>query len=274
MKTRWMKRKAAMSAVMALLAAAALPASAQVQGVIVRAGSGVQMRGDLRWRAATKQYEVKTANAPAYVPIALNQVADVHVAPPAGLEEACKAVERGATSGAPVATLERIVDDYLMLEHDLTAMRWLAEAYLRRGQGQQALDRFHRVMQFRDLGTVPVDTVRAYWQVLLAGERYSDLNRQLKAAIQQGSRPVQAMAQTTRGSMDMNRKAYRDALVDGFLRTIVLFSDVRDLQPEALYKAAVCFEELGESHYAEKMRKKLLTEFPNSTYSKEIHSGG
>ena len=93
-------------------------------------------------------------------------------------------------------------------------------------------------------------------------------------AVEQGDRPTQAAAQVLRGAMDKQRKEYRTALVDGYLRAIVLFQDVREVQPEALAGAATCFEELGESANAEKMRKKLLAEFPDSSYSKLISSGG
>ena len=72
----------------------------------------------------------------------------------------------------------------------------------------------------------------------------------------------------------MQRKQYKDALVEGYLRTIVLFQDVREVQPEALYQAARCFEELGESGNAEKMRKKLLADYPDSSYSKQLNAGG
>ena len=36
----------------------------------------------------------------------------------------------------------------------------------------------------------------------------------------------------------------------------------------ALFKAAKCFDELGESQNAEKMRRKLAQDYPDSTYGK------
>jgi len=44
------------------------------------------------------------------------------------------------------------------------------------------------------------------------------------------------------------------------------------MQPEALFNAAACFEELGEAVYAEKMRKKLMAEYPQSTYTRRVQS--
>ena len=131
-----------------------------------------------------------------------------------------------------------------------------------------------KVMRDRSRDKLPGELVRVYWDVLLDTEKYSTLRNELKWGIEQGPRPVAAVAQMMRGEIDMRKEQYRDALVDGFLRTIILFGDVASVQPEALYKAARCFEELGESSYAGKMRKKLLADHPGSTYSKQLMSGG
>ena len=49
-------------------------------------------------------------------------------------------------------------------------------------------------------------------------------------------------------------------------------ADEKHMQPEALFNAAACFEELGQAVYAEKMRKKLMAEYPQSTYTRRIQS--
>lgn len=270
MKMGWRMKGAALAvAGLWLLAQAAV---AQVSGEITKS-NGQKIQGTLSWKAAVKQYEVRPPNAAASFPVPLDQVAGVRVAPPAALDAAAKAVRSGQYTGPHIATLEKIVNDYLMLEHDVTAMRWLAEAKLKQGSGKDVAKLFDKVMENRDPATVAPDAMRAYWDVLLEGERYSELRQQLKWGIEQGPRPVAASAQLLRGEMDMRRGQFKDALVDGFLRTVVLFQDVRDVQPEALFKAAKCFEELGESQNAEKMRKKLLSEFPDSSYSRQLGSG-
>lgn len=228
--------------------------------------SGQTLEGGIAWKSSAKQYEVAMPGGRAVVPF--NQVANVTVAVPAGLEQAIKAVRNGATSGPDVDTLARIVDSYLMLEHDLQAMRWLAEAAIRRGEGATALERYTRVMADRSPDKVPADVARTYWTVLLDADRQSLLREQLDAAIKTGPRPQAASALMLRGELDFRRKEYRDALVEGFLRTVVLFSDVKEVQPEALAKSAKCFDELGESQNAEKMRRKLTTEYPDSPFSK------
>lgn len=248
------------------VALAARPAAAQVRGDIVKAGTGQTISGNITWKASMKAYEVSKDGVTTVVP--LNQVARLQVPPPPALAASAKAVSQGATQGPAVDALAKIVDDYLMLDHDLTAVRWLAEAQLKRGDVKDLSARFSRVMENRNPANVPTETLRAYWNVLLASERYTDLRKDLAWAIQQGPRPLAAVAQVLRGDIDMKRGQYRDALLGGYLRTIVLFKDVKDVQPEALSKAVKCFEELGESNNAERMRKKLLAEYPESAYGK------
>jgi len=84
---------------------------------------------------------------------------------------------------------------------------------------------------------------------------------------------VAAMAQIKRGDIERKKENLKEALVDGYLRTIVLFKQVKEVQPEALYKAAKCFEELGEHSYAEKMRKTLLEKYPLDPYTGKIKAG-
>ena len=92
----------------------------------------------------------------------------------------------------------------------------------------------------------------------------------LLEAVEKGSRQVAAEAQIMRGDIDFKKGNYRDALVDGYLRTAVMFQRVKWVRAEALYKAMQAHEKLGEHSHAEKWRKKLLAEFPNSIYSKRL----
>lgn len=268
-------RRTAAGLLLALLIGAALtaPAHAQINGEIERT-SGNKMQGAISWKAAGKQYEVRAPGAAAVSIVPLNQVASVRVQAPAALKGAVDAVRGGQANPAALAALEKIVNDYLMLEHDLVAMRWLGDSWLRQGKGKEVAKLFDRVMENRQPGSLDGPTAQVYWMALLEAERDADLRRQLKSAIEEGPRSTAAVAQMLRGEMDMRRGEYRNALVEGFLRTIVLFASERAIQPEALFKAARCFEELGESQNAEKMRKKLMAEYPDSSYSKQIHSGG
>ena len=73
-----------------------------------------------------------------------------------------------------------------------------------------------------------------------------------------------------RGDMLMESKQPRDALKDGYLRVVILYENVRSVQPEALYKAAKAFEAIHQNPNAEKMRSILRTKYASSEYARKI----
>ena len=73
-----------------------------------------------------------------------------------------------------------------------------------------------------------------------------------------------------RGDVLLAQGDAKSALRDGYLRTILMFQDVKDIQPEALYKAMKAHQSIGEHPYAEKWRKRLLAGYPTSEYAKQL----
>ena len=64
--------------------------------------------------------------------------------------------------------------------------------------------------------------------------------------------------------------AAKKALTDGYLRVVYLYNDAgvaARLQPEALYKAAHCFEKLGQSGRADSMRTTLKKSYASSPWA-------
>ena len=64
--------------------------------------------------------------------------------------------------------------------------------------------------------------------------------------------------------------ASRKALIDGYLRVVFLYKDAEiadRLQPEALYKAARCFDKLNQSGRADVMRTELKRTYANSPWA-------
>ena len=114
------------------------------------------------------------------------------------------------------------------------------------------------------------DLAPVYWEAMLATGRTGRLAPALEEAIKSAPRPVAARAHTLRGDLLKSENRPRDALKDGYLRTITLFRDVRDAQPEALFKAAVAFEALQQVQYAESMRQRLLSGYADSDYAKRL----
>ena len=161
-----------------------------------------------------------------------------------------------------------------MLHHDMTAAQYLITCYLETGRAEEAKKVMRSVMTNRKQSQLSGGFVAVRLRVLLENEQFATLEGELKGLIETGSRGAAASAQLMRGEIDRRKGDFRKALVGGYLRTVVLFADIKAVQPEALFKAAQCFEELGETPNAEKMRQKLLAEYPGSEYSRKLQSGG
>jgi len=70
----------------------------------------------------------------------------------------------------------------------------------------------------------------------------------------------------------------KDALRDGYLRTVVLFKGwrdplVREARAEALYKAAECFDDLGMITAATQMRTRCMAEHADSDWARRLKAG-
>jgi TolA-binding protein len=61
----------------------------------------------------------------------------------------------------------------------------------------------------------------------------------------------------------------KKALRDGYLRVITLYKTEAEAQPEALFKAAKCFEKVGQSGRADQMRSELKKNFAGSEWAQK-----
>jgi tetratricopeptide (TPR) repeat protein len=269
MRTRRPLRLAAFVAGLACAWLAGASALADVDGIITKQDD-TRLQGAIRWLPASKEYVVTRGNLS--LRVALAQVRGVQVAKPAALDGALQMVRAGQYAAA-IQPLEQIMKDYAMLEHDVTAAASLATAYLKMKQAAKAVEMCEVVIKVNPAAGVSGDLANVYWDALLEAGREATLKAQLGEAVKSGNRAVAARAQLKRGDIDMKNGKFQDALVDGFLRTAILFGDVKEVQPEALYKAMKCFEQLQQVSHAEKMRKKLLAEFPDDRYSQELKAG-
>jgi hypothetical protein len=71
-----------------------------------------------------------------------------------------------------------------------------------------------------------------------------------------------------RGNMNRESGQKEVALLD-YLRVVILFENIREVQPEALYKAAEILEELRDPR-ADELRKKLVQEYKDSDYAAKL----
>lgn len=244
---------------------------ADVPGVIKTTG-GKSITGVIRYQPASRVYIITDKKTGVSMRIAIKQVASVRAEKPVKLEGAVKAVLSGQYTGA-IPVLNEIIKNYQMLEWDMPAARWLAEAYLKMKNATEAVQICEKIIDNYPASALPEDLTSIYWKALLEDEQFGKLKKALGKVIEEGSREAAAAAQIKRGDIYKKEGKLQEALVDGYLRTIVLFEEVKQVQPEALYNAIKCFEELGEHSHAEKMRKKILAEFPQNPYTQKIKSG-
>ena len=99
-------------------------------------------------------------------------------------------------------------------------------------------------------------------------QQYASLKKELDEVIATGPRDMASIALLARGDMLLAQGQKQDALYD-YLRVRVLYQNVAELQPEALFKAAQMLEELRDPRAAD-LRKTLVTEYRDSEYAKRV----
>jgi TolA-binding protein len=198
-----------------------------------------------------------------------DQIERVEVPKPPTMDAAIASI-RGGNAAAAIVPLEKILREYHMLQWDIEAARWLAQVYLNMNKADRAIMLCERVIKSNPAAAYSGDLSGIYWQALIKADRDAKLGSILDKAVQQGSRELAARALIARGDILRKNRKLKEALVDGYLRTVILFEQVKSAQPEALAKAASCFEAQGDTANAERMRKKLLASYPDSPFARQM----
>jgi predicted negative regulator of RcsB-dependent stress response len=223
--------------------------------------------GVLKWKASSRVYVVSTGKMD--LEFAPAQVKDISVPEPAGYRDAVKSVQEGRPQQA-IPVLERISQEYLMLQWDEPATRALAEACLASGDAAGALRACEKVIAAKAEAGYSGEMAPLYWQALLKLGKTTKLDELLEQAIKTGVPESTAFALIMRGDILVAKGDFKGALKDGYLRVIALFRAVRTAQPEALFKAAKAFDQLNQATRAETMRKQLLLEYKDSDWARQI----
>jgi len=264
-----MRRALGVTFTLIALSVGTLSAMAEVDGWIWKQGAGPSqaIKGKIRWRGASKEYVIRTDQI--QVNVRLNEVGGMRIAKPAGLDAALQKVASGSYA-APIPVLERIVADYTMLQHDIAAGAALARAYLGTNKSKDAMRLCEKIKENKPPEMITRALESAYWEALLQEDAAAKLRIALDEAIKTGPRDVAAEAQLKRGDLDLKKDDPKGALIDGYLRTIVLYQDVKEVQAEALFKAYQCFDKLGQNSAKDNMRKRLLADFPQSKFARDL----
>ena len=262
-------RKSVITAFAALATAAVFGA---ITGSITTENGDVQ-KGTLRWSTRDKAYAVTTKGG-IEIQIKPADVAEMVVDKPAGYDEAVAQVNKGQGAAA-VPVLQKIVKEYAHLDWDKAAGRYLAEALISSGDLNKGLGACEDIIKTDADAAFTGDLAPAYWEALLKLGRRPKLEALLQKAAKSGDRFSAGAALIKRGDIVLvdgkdSADAAKKALVDGYLRVVFMYTDAEiapKLQPEALYKAAKCFEKLGSSGRADAMRSKLKQQFADSPWA-------
>ena len=270
MHSKAAKIKAAAVALLALLLAAPA-AQAQIDGRVLTS-DGKQLAGKIRWYPARRVYtiiQMRQGGQSSEIELAPDKVARIAVAKPPKFDAAVAAVRSGNASAA-VPVLQEIVKTYAMLEWDEKAAQYLAEAQLASGDAAGAVTTCEGLVKAKPSVAYIGALAPVYWQALLKTGKGARLNDLITTAIAEGGREASAAALIMRGDMLMERKETLNALKDGYLRVVILYENVKEAQPEALYKAAKAFDALNRTADAERMRSKLRSKYAQSEYARKL----
>ena len=198
----------------------------------------------------------------------------MNIAKPANIDAAIAQVQKGQGAAA-IGVLQGIVKEYSHLQWDKVAGRYLVEAYLAANRGEDALKSAQAIIAADPGAAFVGELAPAYWTALLKLNQKAKLEAALAKAAASGDRFSSGAAFTLRGDIIMHdggesADAAKKALADGYLRVVLMYTDApvaAQLRPEALYKAAQCFEKLGQSGRAEAMRGELKKLYPNSLWA-------
>ncbi len=241
-----------------------LPAWA-VDVVHLTNGKAIQAR-DIQWRESEQTYRVTTTDD-VMLPIPKAQVERLDIAKPPTFGQAESLIAAKQYKEA-IPILDDIVGKYRMKVWDNEARKLLAQSYLAMNDPKKAADSLEGYMSSVPKAEIPAEMIMIYWKALLAAGRGATLKKEVDVVAATGSRAMAAAAMLMRGSM--NREAgQKEAAVLDYLRVVILFEDIKDVQPEALFRAAEVLDEMRDPR-ADELKKKLVQEYKGSEYAAKL----
>ncbi len=257
--------------IIALCAVAALTAPGAVTGKLTLENGEVQ-KGTLRWSAREKAYVMTKGKVEQQ--FKATDVAEIDIDKPAAFDAAVAQVEKGQAAAA-IPALQKIVKEYAHLQWDKAAGRYLAEAYVAADKPADALKVCSDIIDGEPSAAYRGELAPAYWNALLSLNRRAPLEKNLEKAAKSNDRFARGAALIMRGDIALkdgkeSADACKKALSDGYLRVVFLYKDAEfaeKLQPEALYKAAHCFDKLSQSGRADFMRTELKRAYASSPWA-------
>lgn len=162
--------------------------------------------------------------------------------------------------------LRKVITELQFLEWDNAARLVLArEVQMAKGDPAAAVITFEELFRLSPDAKNNPDAGWAYREALLGAKQFDKLGAALDETIKSGARADAARAQVMRGDLKLAQGQVEGAVLD-YLRTVVLFENEKDSQPEALFKAAETLEKLRDAR-AKSLYEKLRTQYAGSPYA-------
>lgn len=204
-------------------------------------GKEAELVDEVQYRPASREYRVQ--KGPAIIPYKASQV-DYCIAPkPAGFD----AVDE-------IKQLEAIVEKYDHRWWDVQAARKLIPLYNEKKEFNSSIQLYRKLSTQLLDETAAREMRRAFWVALLGAKQLTALDNDLKDAAAGSDRYICAWSYITRGMMYQEKGENKEALANGYLKTVAMFSDISDAKKEALTKAIDLMEKTGDSRVA-RLRK-------------------
>lgn len=228
--------------------------------------TGAKSEGSIRYKRLTQEYIVSTAEG-TEMTYARDKVERVVVArPPAQYEQAAKMAQDGKEAAIPI--LEKIASDYDNMQYDTKARDVLGYIYLKKEDFKKAASVYETLFKTAFPADITSMMWRRYCDALIGSRNTAALQKEIDDKISKGSREVAALAHVIRGEIFKSQGQTFDAMLD-YLRVAILYTQVKEVQPEALFKAAQCMEELRDPR-ASDLRRKLVEEYPKSKEAQQV----
>jgi tetratricopeptide (TPR) repeat protein len=219
----------------------------------------------IQWRASEQSYRVETEEG--IIPVPKAQVENLEIDKPADLDKATAMISARQYAQA-IPILDEIVSKYNMLVWDNEARRLQGVAYLAQNDPKKAADALEGYVANAAKDEVALDVMTLYWTAMLKAGRTATLKKALDEAVVSNVRATAAAATLMRGNMSREASQREAALLD-YLRVVILFDSVKQIQPEALFKAAEVLDELRDPR-ADVLKRRLTQEYKDSEYAAKL----
>jgi len=243
-----------------------LACAAMADTVYLRNGKSSIPAKSITWRESAQEYRVETMDNMTLT-FQRNQVARLDITKPADIDRAQQMIASGQPDAA-ITVLNDVIEKYRMRNWDNVARELLATIYLQRKDPKKAIALLEDYFRAAGQSEGQAKLRKVYWIALNEAERFSTLKKELDTVIINGPRDAAAEAQIMRGDMARKQGSKEDAFKD-YMRTALLFKDVKSVQPEALFKAAEILDEMRDPR-GDLLRKEIVAEHPESEYAKKL----